>query len=91
MAFMFGSLDKPSFIKHPAPDAQDWKLSATMIRQWTRFATTGDPNGAGLPHWPRYDAATDPYLELGTTLKPGKAFRKAQLDALERRSVAVIQ
>jgi carboxylesterase type B len=86
MAFMFGSLDKPSFIKHPAPDDQDWALSATMIRQWTRFAATGDPNGAGLPRWPRYDNATDPYLELGTTIKPGKAFRKTQLDALERKA-----
>ena len=83
---MFGSLDKPSFIEHPAPDARDWALSATMIRQWTRFAATGDPNGPGLPRWPRYDSATDPYLELGTTLKTGKGFRKAQLDALERRA-----
>jgi len=57
-----------------------------MIRQWTRFAATGDPNGPGLPRWPRYDRATDPYLELGTTLKTGKGFRKAQLDALERRA-----
>jgi len=86
MSFMFGSLDKPSFIEHPAPDARDWALSATMIRQWTRFAATGDPNGPGLPRWPRYDSATDPYLELGTTLKTGKGFRKAQLDALERRA-----
>ncbi len=86
LAFMFGSLDKPSFIKHPAADAQDWKLSAIMMRQWARFAATGDPNGAGLPPWPRYDAATDPYLELGTTLKASKAFRKAQLDALERKA-----
>jgi para-nitrobenzyl esterase len=86
MAFMFGSLDKPSFIQHPAPDPQDWQLSATMIRQWTRFAATGEPNGVGLPKWPRYDAASDPYLELGTTLKAGKAFHKAQLDALERKA-----
>ena len=30
--------------------AQRW--SDTVIA----FAKTGDPNGAGLPHWPRYDA-----------------------------------
>jgi carboxylesterase type B len=86
MAFMFGSLDEPSFIKHPAPDAQDWALSATMIRQWTRFATTGEPNGMGLPRWPRYEATTDPYLELGTIIRVGKGFRREQLDALERNA-----
>ena len=31
---------------------------------WTNFAKSGDPNGAGLPVWPRYDAATDQLLEF---------------------------
>jgi len=26
-------------------------LSATMVRQWSRFAATGSPNGRGLPEW----------------------------------------
>jgi para-nitrobenzyl esterase len=84
MPFMFGSLHQPSFIKHPPPDADDLQLSATMMRLWARFATMGDPNGPGLPHWAPYDRATDPYLELGTPIRAGHAFHKAQLDAIER-------
>jgi para-nitrobenzyl esterase len=34
--------------------AEQQELSATMIRYWTTFAATGDPNGRGVPGWHRY-------------------------------------
>ncbi|GAA5071318.1 carboxylesterase/lipase family protein [Nocardia iowensis] len=37
----------------PATSAQQ-ALSDKMIRYWSAFVHTGDPNANGLPHWPRH-------------------------------------
>jgi len=37
-------------------DARDAALAETISAYWVAFAKTGDPNGEGRPHWPRYGA-----------------------------------
>lgn len=44
--------------------AQDHDASRLMHAYWANFAKTGNPNGAGLPQWPTYDAAKDELLIL---------------------------
>jgi para-nitrobenzyl esterase len=43
----------------------DVKVAEIASSSWTNFAKTGDPNGAGLPHWAVYDAEADQLMNLG--------------------------
>jgi para-nitrobenzyl esterase len=55
--------------KHvPLTDEQK-ALAAIMIKYWTQFARSGDPNGEGTPPWPRF-AADDARLRV-QILAPG--------------------
>ena len=61
----------------------DRRLADQMSSYWVNFATTGDPNGKGLPKWTPYDVASEPYLELGNPVEAKNHLLKAQLDFLE--------
>jgi para-nitrobenzyl esterase len=69
----------------------DRELADTMAQYWVNFASSGNPNGAGLPEWPRYNPARDTTLlfkdgvRVGATPdRPALEFWKA-LDAKLRQ------
>jgi para-nitrobenzyl esterase len=46
----------------------DQPLSDAIVGYWSRFAASGDPNGASATSWPTYDPAGDQNLVLDATV-----------------------
>jgi para-nitrobenzyl esterase len=72
--FVFGnfSLISPPFANavNYMPTPAEVTFTSDMMGYWTRFAATGDPNGAGAAQWPRYDAQSEGMLQLDNTFTP---------------------
>jgi len=60
--YVFGTLGRG--VNSPKYDATDQQVSAAMQNYWTNFAKTGDPNGEGLPRWPKFDPDKRTYLDF---------------------------
>jgi para-nitrobenzyl esterase len=54
--YVFGKVDGDKY------DDFDRAMSDVIQKYWTNFAKTGDPNGAGLPTWPRFDRASRAFI-----------------------------
>jgi para-nitrobenzyl esterase len=85
ITFVFGRPQPlATFMGHASYDAT---LADAMSSYWVAFATSGDPNGlpstGKLPHWPRYDRATDATMELGEQLVARTMLRRAAYDSLD--------
>jgi para-nitrobenzyl esterase len=62
--------------------AKDAAMADTVNSYWANFAKTGDPNGRGLPEWPKYDAQRDALMlfEADGAARGGADPLKARLD-----------
>jgi len=81
--FVFSTLRRLWPVVTPADDAQ----SMLMIDYWTQFARTGDPNGAGRPHWPAYARDSQAFW-LGADGPALRALQTTRLDAIEAAHAA---
>jgi para-nitrobenzyl esterase len=78
--YVFGTLDK---LKRPWTDV-DRRLSQTMMTYWTNFATTGDPNGAGVPQWPPFTPEQPVLLRIGDRIEPREPLAPQRLELFTR-------
>jgi para-nitrobenzyl esterase len=63
-------------------DARTRALSRQLQGYWVNFAKRGDPNGPGLPAWPRFDPAEPSVLEVGLETKVVDVPGRQRLDVL---------
>lgn len=88
IAFVFNNLGIRGFGPPPPPTPEDKEVARMMNTYWVNFAKTGDPNGNGLPKWPKYKPRKGMILEIQADGNPvGKTDpRKARLDVIEKAS-----
>ncbi len=76
--YVFGTLDtRPGSEWRP----EDRKMSEQIMSYWTNFAKTGDPNGQGLPKWPRY-GADNSIIHLNSPITSGPSTVQARYEFL---------
>jgi para-nitrobenzyl esterase len=73
LVYVFGTI--------PAEATKETReVSEAMVRYWTQFAKTGDPNQAGLPEWPAFQKGNEAYLEIAQPIRAEKDLNLEKAD-----------
>jgi para-nitrobenzyl esterase len=77
--YVFETLDRDDTKLTPG----DWAISDTVSTYWTNFAKYGDPNGAGVPSWPRFTDRDRQVMYFHNTASPGPVPSANSLEVLD--------
>lgn len=80
VGYVFGNLGVGG---RPPPTAADRTISDEMQRYWVNFATRGDPNGPGSPHWPAFTEAAPLVMRFGVDQGPAPMPHQDRLKVLD--------
>ncbi len=61
---------------------EDQEVSRLLSSYWRNFARTGDPNGEGLAHWPKFGLERGEVMELGAKPRVIEHHLKTKLDVM---------
>jgi para-nitrobenzyl esterase len=72
-----------------APDDPEARKVIDLVQgYWANFAAKGDPNGNGLPKWPKFTSGADPLMEFENDAEVREHYREKYLDAVEKHQGA---
>ena len=80
MPYVFDHLDQQVLPWTP----QDRTLASVISAYWTNFATSGDPNGPGLPKWPDFRTSQRQLMLLGEQIRAAPIPYEHQLQSVNR-------
>jgi para-nitrobenzyl esterase len=82
LAYVFG------FAPEAKPDDAEKKTVDVVQHYWLNFAANGDPNGNGLPKWPKCASGTDSLVEFTDGVDVREHYRQKEYDTLEKVSTS---
>lgn len=62
----------------------DFEIEEKMTNYWVNFAKTGNPNGKGLPTWPKYENQKRAILSIDKNIESKTGLMKKEFDFLEK-------